>query len=120
MSTTNSLNSNDSFYVTTYYGDDMRGRCYDFTMHRDGKKVSLTLSEAEVFRWLQNSALSHLEEDDGVLPVFDNKIGHHKPQVCPSCGGLPPYPGLMVVRHPTIANPPVFDNCTNPIHNAAR
>lgn len=71
MATTKSLNSEDSVYVTTFYGGADRGRCYTFTQNIDGRRVKTTVNELELQAMLWLTSRSETGVDDGIRPSFD-------------------------------------------------
>lgn len=69
MATTRSLNSDDTVFVTTFFGGPNNGRSYDFTAVKDGLRVSRTFTEQELFDLVCEGAT--VKEDDGTRPSFD-------------------------------------------------
>jgi hypothetical protein len=69
MATTKSLNSDDSVYVTTYYGAK-RGRTYEFVVNLKGAQARRVVTEQQLFELMRNDDFP-LRSDNGVRPVFD-------------------------------------------------
>lgn len=54
MTTTVSLNSNDTIMVTTYFGGSAQGRCYTIRLRLGDKELVTTLNEDEFFEMVLN------------------------------------------------------------------
>lgn len=80
MANTVSLNSDDSVYVTTFYGGEERGRCYTITVNSEKgtvpQRAFRTVTEEELFSILganQEGSDGLVVEDNGERPLFDNR-----------------------------------------------
>lgn len=73
MATTNSLNSEDTVYVTTFYGGPIARRAYVFTSNQDGEQIEVILTEGELHKLLKSCPHSSRRQDKGQRPEFDNK-----------------------------------------------
>lgn len=68
MATTRPLNDSHDAYCTTFYGGAL-GRCYQFTVIKDGVKATAKLTEEEFFSLLAGRGDCSI--DDGIRPSFD-------------------------------------------------
>jgi hypothetical protein len=71
MATTKSITSDDTIWITTFFGGRDRGRCFTVTAIRGGFKSVKTFDEEAFIATLFANGSDELAPDDGVRPEFD-------------------------------------------------
>lgn len=74
MSTTLSLNSDDSIMVTTYFGGQDRGRCHTFRVKSGDRIFVMDGTENELVEALMNYFEIEVESGN-VMPMAENRRG---------------------------------------------
>lgn len=76
MSTSLSLNSRDTVGVTTFFGGNNRGTCYQFHFEFSGRvsgfRVNVELTEDQLFEALMNSKGTFSADTTGTI-AYDNR-----------------------------------------------
>ncbi len=70
MVKTISLNSDNSVYVSTYWGGKGKGRSYVFTVNVNGIQTSCNLTDKQLLGMMVLNGGKSVK-DDGVRPIFD-------------------------------------------------